>query len=546
MKRPAILVRGLMACTVAVAVFCVVSCPAPGGGGGGGGGGTTTTSSMTFYSTTGSSGTTVPVGYFESSSGRKAYLLGTCTAGVVSSLDGIITELPDGGQTVFLHGSADGSLAYIYGKDATGAQQPIVAKVSVPAAGDTASLLFYSVDWSTGASTLLLSVPMDETGVKTAVSLRAHAHARSARQTEDEPTVDELETSFNNAWLTFVECRTHLVIDLVYSIAETIKAKLPDSRVASFLENLKILSDGGKEIDGAVASSGFTTSKKATDEELAAANQDVQGFESLPAGGSIRDNANACIKKIAGDAQTGAKSMPLTDQIQVIVVDNNLLPQSGVAVEFEPVVGGAKQTLTTDANGYAYYSWTLGLSTGTQFLEARIAGIGAFDGGITQVLFSATAEEDHNYIRCKVNGVAATTVSSPIYGSSMYKQLMDWYDYKTYRIGGALSFSGKTTGYNYDYISIPEHPNGTYAYSSEEPYLVDVNFELIGAVATFLGVTPNAYTTYGCLAKDWTITAYEDSTKYWGTFHGHLRADDYNPLTSPTVEVTEGSFMFLK
>ncbi|AHG90461.1 Ig domain protein group 1 domain protein [Gemmatirosa kalamazoonensis] len=71
-------------------------------------------------------------------------------------------------------------------------------------------------------------------------------------------------------------------------------------------------------------------------------------------------------------------------QVTVRVLNSNGNPLSGQGVTFTPTTGTANpSTVSTDANGQATTTWTLGTAVGTQTLNATVAGV-------TPITFSAT------------------------------------------------------------------------------------------------------------------------------------------------------------
>lgn len=93
------------------------------------------------------------------------------------------------------------------------------------------------------------------------------------------------------------------------------------------------------------------------------------------------------VAKDAGDAQSGTVGQPLAQPIRVKLTDASGNPVPNVAVAFVVTSGGGSVTPTsptTDANGLAATSWTLGGVAGTQTVEARVTGL-------TAATFSATA-----------------------------------------------------------------------------------------------------------------------------------------------------------
>ncbi|MEX2531195.1 MAG: invasin domain 3-containing protein [Gemmatimonadota bacterium] len=93
----------------------------------------------------------------------------------------------------------------------------------------------------------------------------------------------------------------------------------------------------------------------------------------------------AAIAVHSGDDQSGTVGEALEDPVEARVTDQFGNPVSGVSVSWTPADGSASPTSsTTNAQGVAATSWTLGPDAGTQTLTAAAAG--------QSVQFSATAE----------------------------------------------------------------------------------------------------------------------------------------------------------
>jgi hypothetical protein len=92
------------------------------------------------------------------------------------------------------------------------------------------------------------------------------------------------------------------------------------------------------------------------------------------------------ISIVSGDGQTGAVGAPLTAALVVKVVDGSGNPVIGATVTWAVTAGGGSPnpaSSTTDANGQAATTWTLGPTPGTNTLTASVTGVGA-------VTFTAT------------------------------------------------------------------------------------------------------------------------------------------------------------
>ncbi len=78
----------------------------------------------------------------------------------------------------------------------------------------------------------------------------------------------------------------------------------------------------------------------------------------------------------SGDAQTAAVGAPLPTPLGVMVIDDNGKPVSGVTVAFAATAGSlASTTATTDANGMAQDTFTLGSTAGDETVTATAAGV---------------------------------------------------------------------------------------------------------------------------------------------------------------------------
>jgi adhesin/invasin len=86
------------------------------------------------------------------------------------------------------------------------------------------------------------------------------------------------------------------------------------------------------------------------------------------------------VQPLSGDGQIGAPKATLPDPIVVAVTDADGNPVSGAAVTWVVTGGGGSvdpTTSTTDADGHAATSWTLGGATGTNTVEAVVSGVGS-------------------------------------------------------------------------------------------------------------------------------------------------------------------------
>jgi hypothetical protein len=106
----------------------------------------------------------------------------------------------------------------------------------------------------------------------------------------------------------------------------------------------------------------------------------------LPPDGSPSETGPAQLEMVRGNGQVGLAGTPLDSQVVVQLVDNSGDGVPGQSVTWIIATGGGianPVTATTDGDGYASATWTLG-SPGPNSLSAVVAGIG-------EVTFRATA-----------------------------------------------------------------------------------------------------------------------------------------------------------
>jgi hypothetical protein len=87
-------------------------------------------------------------------------------------------------------------------------------------------------------------------------------------------------------------------------------------------------------------------------------------------------DAAAGLAEVSGNNQRAPRSATLTDALTVRVEDQFMNGVEGIDVEFVVTSGGGSVStamVTTDANGDAATTWTLGSTVGQQTLEARLA-----------------------------------------------------------------------------------------------------------------------------------------------------------------------------
>ncbi len=96
------------------------------------------------------------------------------------------------------------------------------------------------------------------------------------------------------------------------------------------------------------------------------------------------------LTKVCGDGQEGTASTQLATPFMVLVSDEDGAVIAGVDVSFTVTAGGGRlssATATTNANGRARSTLTLGSEPGTNTVEATVAGL-------EPVTFTATGQED--------------------------------------------------------------------------------------------------------------------------------------------------------
>ena len=95
------------------------------------------------------------------------------------------------------------------------------------------------------------------------------------------------------------------------------------------------------------------------------------------------------LTKVSGDGQEGAASTQLTAPFVVLVLDQDGSPLAGAVVTFSVIAGEgtlSSTTATTDANGRARSTLTLGPEPGTNTIAATVEGL-------RTATFTATADE---------------------------------------------------------------------------------------------------------------------------------------------------------
>ena len=181
--------------------------------------------------------------------------------------------------------------------------------------------------------------------------------------------------------------------------------------------------------------------------------------------------------KISGDNQQDAPGEALTNPFIVEVRDAANSGIQGVGVTFSVTAGGGSlstQNVTTDANGQASTTLTLGPKPGTNTVEASVTGIS------DSVIFTATTQAPSNHAPLAVGTISAQKVTA---GSS----------------AATVNVSA--------YFSDPDNDNLTYTAASDNTATATVSVS--GAVVT---ISPKkaGSATVTVTASDGTLTATQD------------------------------------
>ncbi len=163
----------------------------------------------------------------------------------------------------------------------------------------------------------------------------------------------------------------------------------------------------------------------------------------------------ASISIVQGNSQTGTVGAPLADSLVVRVLDKAGRPVPDQPVSWTVVAGGgsvAPTSVSTDANGRAAVSWTLGSGAGTQQVQAKPTGNGA--PADLQALFSASAGASSAANLLKISGDSQTAVAGSVLPDSLVVRVTDASDNPvagatvTWSLtgGGAVSANSSETG----------------------------------------------------------------------------------------------------
>ena len=159
------------------------------------------------------------------------------------------------------------------------------------------------------------------------------------------------------------------------------------------------------------------------------------------------------LTKIAGDEQQGSAGTALAEPFVVSVLDQEGLAFAGVVVTFSVTAGGgvlSATTATTDANGRARSTLTLGSEPGTNTVVATVAGL-------EPETFTATATEQTPYTLTKVSGdgqegMVGTALTKPFVVSVLDQEGVTFAGavvrFSVTTGGGSLSATTATTNAN--------------------------------------------------------------------------------------------------
>ncbi len=122
------------------------------------------------------------------------------------------------------------------------------------------------------------------------------------------------------------------------------------------------------------------------------------GMTWQPTGASTVTLPAAAIAKVSGDNQNGALGKPLRYPLVAVVTDSSGLPVAGATVDFRVVAGEGTLSggrTTTDAQGVAFISLTLGPASGTHIVTATATGLTGSPLTFTAARLKEKAVENH-------------------------------------------------------------------------------------------------------------------------------------------------------
>ena len=132
------------------------------------------------------------------------------------------------------------------------------------------------------------------------------------------------------------------------------------------------------------------------------------------------DRTPTMLEKISGDNQQGLSSTPLPNPLIVKVTDQNGFALEEVAVTFTVTAGGGTLSVTrttTDENGRAESTFTLGPNLGTNIVEVSAAGIG--QPVIFNTVAGAAVDIPDPYLRAVIETALSKAEGKPIAPSEM-------------------------------------------------------------------------------------------------------------------------------
>jgi|GEM_PF-2664242 len=525
----------------------------------GGGEQTPSDSSIIYYIPPASSSSDIlPLAMITTEEDDEILVLGTFTdSGKIGEIRGLSVCRNDSDTTGYFLNNADNSIAYYYQIDGAGKKLPRLIKADASNVDQDLSVQVYDYDWSTGAASLMTSFyvsgssgaysSQDLEEIETSFFVSGSSGAYNSRNLE------ELETALNDTFRFFLECRTHLIVDMALSVRDYIFARFFDEETRAFATDLEAnLTQADATGDFIEAREAFATSYEATESESTAKKESIEGFDSSSTHDSFLSNVKGGIKIISGDGQKGIRNTALDQEVQVIVVDEELVPLAGVEVDF--IYEEVTNTVATDSDGYARFSWILGGDVGLQLLTARIKEIAPLGYANNQITITAEALEEYDFLKLELGGVAGSTPTSIPWAQNIPLRLSGEYitrdkvDYlwltTDYLDFGSLRESNL-------HLIFPAIGEGTYTVPigvGHDYKGIDID-PISDNLSSLIGVPKDRYRSYGSKGN-FTITVHQDNDKYWGEFSGLLeqsfqwQSTDGNPAA--TISVTNGSFMFFK
>jgi len=115
----------------------------------------------------------------------------------------------------------------------------------------------------------------------------------------------------------------------------------------------------------------------------------------------LTDAGGESLLKVGGDNQTGPAGATLTQQVRVRVDDGHGAGLSGRTVTFTVQSGGGSvspPSVTSDANGEASTSWTLGASPGENRLTASVSSISPVEFVATATVAASAFDVELRYL----------------------------------------------------------------------------------------------------------------------------------------------------